>query len=93
MTTLTEAYRAARTQRRPRPARTPVLVLLGRLLVMLGTLLGRRVPSWSQVRTTVLTVGGLGLVTVGAWNWSHPVGFAVAGASLLVVEMLSGSDR
>jgi hypothetical protein len=50
---------------------------------------------WAQraavrARTLVLQVAGLGAVTMAAWDVARPLGLAVGGASLLVVEALTG---
>lgn len=49
----------------------------------------RRRVNWAEVRSTLLTVGGLGMLSFAAWGWHHLVGYAAAGASLLVIEFLT----
>lgn len=50
---------------------------------------------WSiRVRTAIFTLGGFGALTASAWTWvGMPAGLAVGGASLLIIEALSGGER
>jgi hypothetical protein len=46
------------------------------------------------VRTAIFTLGGFGALTASAWTWvGMPAGLAVGGASLLIIEALSGGER
>lgn len=82
--------RAARAARRAnRQPRTPLAVHLARALA-------RAVPSSTALRTlrtVLLSLAGLGLLSYAAWLWLHPLGYAAAGLSLLAVEYLVSSDR
>lgn len=88
MTTFTEAFRAERRAAASalRPPRIPLTVRAGRFLA-------RRLPRWQTIRTACLSVGGFGCLTAAAWQLHVVAGLAVAGASLLVLEALSGDRR
>lgn len=87
--TFRASFRQARTQRAAeatrRPPRTPIAVHLARALA-------RALPSLAALRTVVLSLAGLGLMSYAAWLWIHPLGYAAGGLSLLAIEYLS-SDR
>jgi hypothetical protein len=85
--TLTSAYAAERSARRPRRTRTPLLVHAGRLAA-------RVLPRWATIRTLLLSLAGFGCLTAAAWSVATWAGLAVAGVSLLLIEYLtSSSDR
>lgn len=86
LSTLTSAYRAERADRRPRPARTPLLVRAARLAA-------RTLPTWRRARTAALSLAGFGLLTAAAWTIALPLGLAAAGVSVLLIEYLTGGDR
>lgn len=89
MTTAMEAFKAARDTRTVR-TRRPALAVLGAGLVALASVLGRRLPSFAALRTTVLAIGGFGCLATAAWMVAVPLGVAAAGLALLVLEFLSG---
>ena len=91
MTIFSEAFASGRARRTGRPARTrtPVLVIIGRVLAALGAFAGRKLPRWATVRRAVLTIGGLGLLTAAAWMVALPLGLLAAGVSLLILEALT----
>lgn len=91
MTVFSEAFTAERARRNARPARTrtPILVLLGRVLAVLGAFAGRKLPRWPTVRRAVLTIGGLALLVAAAWMVALPLGLLAAGVSLLILEALT----
>jgi hypothetical protein len=66
-------------------SRTPVLVHLGRLAARAAMLVPR-------ARTVAMSVGGFGCLVAAAWTVAVPAGLAAAGASLLVLEYLSGEE-
>lgn len=82
-----EEFRSGR-QAKAAPARrrTPALVVLARLAA-------RTLPRWAQVRTTVLSLAGFGLLTAGAFTFALWAGLIAAGVSCLVLEALAGSER
>lgn len=86
--TLTSSYRAERTSR-PRRTRRPLLTLAAQAL---GRAAARVAPRLVALRTALLSLAGFGLVDVGVWQWNHIIGLVAAGASLLVLEALSGRD-
>lgn len=56
--------------------------------------------NWSRagalliaLRTVVLTLGGFGALTAGAFLWSSVAGFVVLGVALLIIEALTGPER
>jgi hypothetical protein len=51
-----------------------------------------RVPTLRSLRGVVLTVGGLGLLTAAAWDWTRIAGLAAGGVSLLIVNWLSSEE-
>lgn len=89
---LPQTFRAAYAQQRAarmnnqRPRRTPLLVRAGRLAA-------RALPTWQGIRRFVLSVGGFGCMTAAAWQWSLIAGLVALGASLLILEALTGGDR
>ena len=99
MVAATEAFRAERQRfyssngYRAREARRPALVVLGAMVVTVARFAGRRMPRWTQVRTAVLQVAGLGLLTLAAFQLATWAGFAAAGLSVLVLEALTGPSR
>lgn len=87
MTSFAEAFRTTRAAtRRERPARTPVLVYAGRVL-------GRLVSAGARARTAMLQLGGLGLLDAAAWRAGAVWGLAVAGAALLFLDLMNGSEQ
>jgi len=80
--TVIEAYRLARTQK----VRTP----RESLVLRLARYAAKRLPSWSDVRTVVLQVTGLGCVDLAAYRWNVTLGILAIGVSLFVIEALSG---
>lgn len=48
-----------------------------------------RLPKLDSVRSTVLTLGGLGALSTSAWMLATPAGVAAAGVSLLLLEWLT----
>ncbi|MBO3751545.1 hypothetical protein J5X84_36195 [Streptosporangiaceae bacterium NEAU-GS5] len=89
MTTFSRAYHAARNTPAPARPRTPILVILGRILAVLGAAAGRRLPRWATLRRAALTIGGLAALTVGAWTFADWAGWIVLGVSLLILEALA----
>lgn len=77
--TYTAAWAAGRAQRRDKTARTPVLAAVVQAVA-------RRAPSWKRTRTSVYTLGGLGLIDYAVYEWNHLAGYAAAGLSLLILE-------
>ena len=45
-----------------------------------------------RVRTALLTIGGLGLITLAAWTVAVPLGLLVGGVSLLWLQYLTAPD-
>lgn len=86
--TFRASFRQARTDRaaKRRPPRTPLAVHLGRILA-------KALPSLAALRTAVLSLAGFGLIDYAVWTWSHGVGYAAIGVSVLAVEYLISSDR
>lgn len=90
-TTFREAFRAERppptaTNGQHRRGRTPLLVLLGRHA-------GRWLPAWRQFRTAALSTTAFGAFTVAGW-WTDPrLGLVIGGASVLVLEALTGTEQ
>jgi uncharacterized membrane protein len=74
------------------PKRTPVLMILAGVVATVARFAARRLPRWSQVRTTVLAVAGFGCLVVGAFQLATWAGWIALGASLLVTELLTASD-
>lgn len=87
-TTFGQAFRIERRVRdvTSRPPRTPYTVRAARVLA-------RLLPRWAALRTLLLSVAGFGLLTAAAWCIAVPLGLAVGGISLLVLEALSGDRR
>lgn len=85
MTAMTEAFAAARAEKKsqPRKDRPPVLVQVGRFA-------GRYLPTWKRVRTNLLAAAGFGFIDFAAYELHHIAGYAAIGVSLLVVEALGG---
>lgn len=83
--TFRASFRQARAEATRRPPRTPIAVRLGRTL-------GRLLPHLAALRTFVLSLVGLGLLSYAAWMLAAPAGLAVAGISVLVLEYLVSSD-
>jgi uncharacterized membrane protein len=97
MTTITAEFRAERervhsTNGHVPAKRTPVLVILAGVVATVARFAARRLPRWSQVRTTVLAVAGFGCLVVGAFQLATWAGWIALGASLLVTELLTASD-
>lgn len=83
-TTFTSAYQQAQAERtRTRKPRTPLTVTAARFL-------GRHLPTWSNIRTTVYAIAGFGLIDAAAWQYETWSGLLVTGISVLIVEALSG---
>lgn len=78
----TQAFQAERAVAKPRTPRTPLLVRLGRVAA-------RLLPTWHKVRTTTLSLAGFGLLSAAAWTVALPLGLAVTGISVLVIEYLA----
>lgn len=81
------AAHAAR--RNSQPSRTPLAVHLARALA-------RAIPTTATLRTLrtlLLSLTGLGLLSYAAWMLAAPAGLAAAGISVLVLEYLVSSDR
>lgn len=87
LTPAAEAFKAEHRRLRAAPAqpRTP-------LLAVLGVLAARVLVAAPKARTAVLTVGGFGCLTAAAWTVAVPLGLAVAGVSLLVLEWLTSDS-
>lgn len=81
--TFTGAYAEGRAKKARRHPRTPLLVKLGRVM-------GRRLPSYQAVKTNVMVTGGLGFMDYAAFEWHHIVGYLAIGASLLLLDYVSG---
>jgi hypothetical protein len=47
----------------------------------------------TTIRTVTLTVGAFGCFTAAGWEVAPPLGLAVAGAGLLVLNEMAGSDE
>jgi hypothetical protein len=77
--------RTIRAARGARPDYTPVLL---RMVRVLATAL----PSWSRVRTTVLTLAGFAFLDYAAWRFNLIAGCVAVGVSLLALEALSSKD-
>jgi hydrogenase/urease accessory protein HupE len=67
------------------PAREPLLAVAGRLAA-------RMIVALPRARTAAMSVGGFGCLVAAAWMVAVPAGLAAAGASLLVLEYLSGEE-
>lgn len=80
------AWAQARAARPARKPRTP-------LLLALVAYIGRVLPTWSKVRTTVMQVTAFGWLTWSAWQWSPIAGGVTIALSLLILETFGGSDR
>jgi hypothetical protein len=91
VTVFSEAFAAERARRTTRPerTRTPVLLVVGRALAVLGATAGKRLPRWPTMRRAALTIGGFGLLVAAAWMVAIPLGLLAAGASLLILEALT----
>lgn len=81
-----QAFHATRATATPRTPRTP-------LTVRAAHALARTLPRWTTIRTAALSTAGFGLLTGAAWTLHTAAGLAVGGASLLVLEALSGGER
>lgn len=84
--TFRAAFRVERAAAAPRPPRIPLAIRAGRTLA-------RVLPRWSAIRTATLSTAGFGLLTGAAWTLHTAAGLAVGGASLLILEALSGGER
>ncbi|MGP3917672.1 hypothetical protein [Nonomuraea sp. 10N515B] len=84
--TFRQAFRTERQAAASRPPRTPLTVRAARLLA-------RCLPRWAAIRTFLLSVAGFGAITVAAFQIAVPLGWAIGGMSLLVLEALSGGER
>ena len=51
-----------------------------------------RLPQPKTVRATLLTIGGLGLLSAAAWTLATAAGLAAAGVSLLLLEWLTREE-
>ena len=82
--TVIEAYRLARTQkvRKPRESVTLRLVRFA----------AKKLPRWSDVRTGVLQVTGLGCIDYTAWTLHTSLGVLAVGISLFIIEALTGGE-
>lgn len=80
--TVIEAYRLARTQKVRKPRES--------LVLRLARFMAKKLPDASQVRTTALQLSGIGLVDYSAFRLNITLGVFVIGASLFVIEALSG---
>lgn len=85
VTTVSEAYADGRATRAVSRAhrRSSVTRRLARLA-------GRRLPSWPELRSTVLQITGLGCVDAAMFAWDTIPGLVATGVSLLVLEWLAG---
>jgi hypothetical protein len=82
MTTLQEAWGAARAARPARRTRTP-------LLIRAVTWAGRTLPTWQRARTAVMQTAGLAAIDWALYDWKGlAAGLAGAGVSLLILEAL-----
>lgn len=82
-----QTFKAERANRAPRRHRTPLLTRVAKLAA-------HTLPTWSALRTFILTIAGLSLLTTAAWTVAIGLGLAAAGVSLLVLEwLLSGSNQ
>lgn len=89
-----EKRKAATNGHTPAPEpRTPILVYLGRLLVLVAVLAGRWLPTWPTVRSTVLGLSAFALVTVAAWGVDWRLGCAAAGVCALLIDLLGAPAR
>lgn len=86
MTTVAEAWTAARAPRRIRPARRPVLL-------MLVAWLGAHLPSWRKARTAVMQWAAFAAIDTGLFGWHWIAGAVGVGVSLLVLEALGERAR
>jgi hypothetical protein len=77
----------------PAEPRTPILVHLGRLLVLVAVLAGRWLPTWATLRATVLGLSAFGLVTVAAWGVDWRLGCAAAGVCALLIDLLGAPAK
>lgn len=77
------AFRTERATRRPRAPRTPLLVRAARLAA-------RALPRARQIRSAVLHIAGLGMLTAAAWTVALPLGLVAGGLSLLILDFLAG---
>jgi hypothetical protein len=82
--TVIEAYRLARTQkvRKPRESMT----------LRLARFAATKLPRWSDVRTGVLQVTGLGCIDYAAWTLHTSLGVLAVGISLFIIEALTGGE-
>lgn len=80
--TVIESFRLARSVRTPKPRKSVVKAF--------AAYLGRKLPGWTQVRTTVLQISGIGCIDFAAFQWSTMIGFFAVGISLFILEALSG---
>jgi len=84
MTTVTQAWAAART--RPRRTARPALLLL-------VSWLARKLPTWKRARTGLMQWGAFAAIDTGLFGWHWIAGTVGIGVSLLVLEALGGSER
>lgn len=79
------AWAGARAAKRARPPRTPLTVRAARTL-------GRLLPTWAKVRSTVMQLAGFGFLDWAAWRWDMTAGLIAIGVSLFAIEALSGAE-
>jgi hypothetical protein len=82
---MTEAWRAGRTTRRPRAGKTALMMLVSWLAVNL--------PTWKNARSWILQVSGLVMFDVAFWHIGMVWGMFAVGASLFVFEWLGGESK
>lgn len=83
MTTMSQAFAAARA-RRPRQVRSVPLLLA------LAAYAGRKLPTLRKARTAVMQWAGAGSICYGLFTVSLLAGFIAVGVSLFVLEALGG---
>ena len=86
MTTIPVAWAQARTARKARRRRTP-------LLLMFVAWLARTLPTWKRARTAVMQWAAFAAIDTGLFGWHWIAGAIGIGVSLLVLEALGGSER
>ena len=81
MTTVQEAWRAARPRARER-RRSVVLAVVAYA--------ARKLPSWKRARTGIMQTAGFSAIDVGLFGWHWIAGAIGIGVSLLILEALGG---